>query len=207
MAPIDVEAFDDYLKSVVRLDKKNDKNRKSVVRVIKKLVSGKGVTHKNRPGETFLAGHVLQLSDDLEAIQTQAAEWLPFRKGDPNIKDKGHGWALNHPLMWLIGFKKHLAGDLERAVRDHPEFQAARAATPERATAVLKQLQKRRAKTDAELDTLGNAVAIISRRFPSDEAVQEAAEEAMAKLYNPFDASGRPSKVAKRDRAAFEADF
>ena len=114
MAPIDVEAFDDYLKSVVRLDKKNDKNRKSVVRVIKKLVSGKGVTHKNRPGETFLAGHVLQLSDDLEAIQTQAAEWLPFRKGDPNIKDKGHGWALNHPLMWLIGFKKHLAGDRKR---------------------------------------------------------------------------------------------
>ena len=117
MTPIDVEAFDDYLKSVVRLDKKNDKNRKSVVRVIKKLVSGKGVTHKNRPGETFLAGHVLQLSDDLEAIQTQAAEWLPYRKNDPNCKDKGHGWALNHPLMWLINFKKHLSGEAPPAPR------------------------------------------------------------------------------------------
>lgn len=102
---VDLVAFDSYLRTKV-----GDNNRKAVLRVIKKLVSGKGVTHKSNPAETFLGGHVLQLSDDLESIRKQAAEWLPFRKGDPNIKDKGHGWALNHPLMWLIAFKKHLAG-------------------------------------------------------------------------------------------------
>ena len=31
--------------------------------------------------------------------------WLPFRKGDPNCLDLGHGWALNHPLSWLGKFK------------------------------------------------------------------------------------------------------
>ena len=97
---IQIEAFDAYLAKRV-----SDSNRKSCVRVIKKLASGEGVTHKNKPGETFLGGHVLTLSDDIASIQKQAAVWLPFRKGGLDCLDLGHGWALNHPLMWLGKFK------------------------------------------------------------------------------------------------------
>ena len=101
---IQIEAFDAYLATCV-----SDSNRKSCVRVIKKLVSGEGVTHKNKPGETFLGGHVLTLSDDIASTQKQAAVWLPFRKGGPDCLDLGHGWALNHPLMWLGKFKAWIA--------------------------------------------------------------------------------------------------
>ena len=97
---IQIEAFDAYLAKRV-----SDSNRKSCVRVIKKLASGEGVTHKNKPGETFHGDHVLTLSDDIASIQKQAAVWLPFRKGAPDCLDPGHGWALNHPLMWLGHFK------------------------------------------------------------------------------------------------------
>ena len=97
---INFDHFDAYLAKHV-----SESNRKSCVRVIKKLASGEGVTHKNKPGKTFLGGHTLTLSDDIASIQKQAAVWLPFRKGDPNCLDLGHGWALNHPLSWLGKFK------------------------------------------------------------------------------------------------------
>jgi hypothetical protein len=104
MSNVDVNAFDAYLQPRV-----SDNNRKSILRVAKKLVAGEGITHLARPGEVFYP-HKLTLDDDLEAIQLNAAAWLPFRKG-PMCLDKGHGWALNHPLQWLIHFKNHLRKD------------------------------------------------------------------------------------------------
>jgi len=96
----DLEDINVFLKTTV-----SDSNRAACLRVIKKLTTGQGVKHRNRPGETFLVGHTLVPSDDLEGILTAANSWLPHRKG-PLCLDKGHGWALNHPLQKLILYKK-----------------------------------------------------------------------------------------------------
>ena len=82
-------------------------NLSSCMRVIKKLVSGQGVTHRSKPGEAFLFGHKLSPKDDLEEIRREGNEWLPYRKG-PGCLDKGHGWAINHPLTKLILYRDHV---------------------------------------------------------------------------------------------------
>ena len=82
-------------------------NRMACLRVIKKLVTGKGITHRNKPGEVFLQGYTVTPQDDLEAIRASASAWLPHLKG-VGCLDKGHGWAINHPLTKLIMYKHHL---------------------------------------------------------------------------------------------------
>ena len=79
-------------------------NRKACMRVIRKLASGEGVSHKRKPDETFWEGHRLTLEDDLVQIRKVAAAWLPHRGKE--ALDKGHCWALYHPLGWLIRYKK-----------------------------------------------------------------------------------------------------
>ena len=75
-------------------------------RVIRKLISGEGVKHKAKPGEAFALGRVITPNDDLVALKLEAKEWLPHT--GPNALDKGHGWALAHPIQKLIDFKEHL---------------------------------------------------------------------------------------------------
>ena len=106
------------------------------------------------------------------------------------------------PYAWC-----HADKELKRAIDRHPDVRAARAQTPEEATALLKQIERRRTKNDEELDVLDTAVAIISRRFCSYATVQDAAAEASARLHNPRTKSGRVSAVGKRNRASYEAAF
>ena len=94
-------------------------NRAACMRVIKKLVSGKGVTHRAKPGEAFLVGHEVSPQDDLEALREKANAWLPCQKG-PGCLDKGHGWALNHPLKKLSSYQKHLLAKVKAASRPEP---------------------------------------------------------------------------------------
>ena len=101
----DVEAF---LETRV-----TERNRQRCMRVILNLISGKGETHKAKPGEAFLKGHAVTPSDDLNDLKRRAQEWLPSK--GPNALDKGHGWALNHPIQKLIEFKNHLLGVEEPA--------------------------------------------------------------------------------------------
>jgi hypothetical protein len=108
-----------------------ERNRQRCMRVILNLISGKGETHKAKPGESFLKGHAVAPSDDLDDLKRRAREWLPCKKG-PNCLDTGHGWALNHPIQKLIEFKNHLLGveaPKKRAVkraRDDPIGKIAR---------------------------------------------------------------------------------
>ena len=102
----DLEDVSAYLKTTGM----SDSNLAACMRVIKKLTTGKGVTHRNKPGEAFLVGHAVTPKDNLEALRQQAGMWLPYRKG-PGCLDKGHGWALNHPLQKLILYKEHLLSD------------------------------------------------------------------------------------------------
>lgn len=101
----DLQQFDTFLANRVK-----ERNRKSVLRVARNLVHGKGIKHKNKPGEVWLAGYQVTLADDLELLQEKANQWLPWRKSDPNCLDGGHGWAVNHPLMWMGRYKTHLLG-------------------------------------------------------------------------------------------------
>ena len=79
-------------------------NIANCMRVVKKLVTGVGVTHKNKPGETFFQGHRLTLTEDLEEVRQKANAFLP------RILDGGNGWALNHPIQKLINYKKYILG-------------------------------------------------------------------------------------------------
>ena len=100
----DLAAVDEYLRTRV-----SESNRNSCMKVIARLTSGVGVTHVAKT-DAFMAGTRLTPQDDLEAIRQQAAVWLPYQRGNPNCLDKGHGWALNHPIQKLIQYKKHLLG-------------------------------------------------------------------------------------------------
>ena len=99
--PVDIEAF--------LATRVSESNKKSCMRVIRKLISGEGVTHKAKPNESFLKDTPVRPTDDLEGLRMQAAKWLPHCGKD--ALDKGHGWALNHPMQKLIDYKKHLLGE------------------------------------------------------------------------------------------------
>ena len=101
---VDLESIDAYLKSCAL----SDSNRTKCMRVILNLVTGRGVTHKNK-SDVFLQGRCVTPHDDLEALRTEANEWLPYTRG-PNCLDTSHGWCLNHPIQKLIEYKNHLLG-------------------------------------------------------------------------------------------------
>ena len=128
-----------------------------------------------------------------------------------------HGYLLEHASAELRGDSavvqaalesnpdawRWVDADQKRLLRLRPEVMAARA-TAETATAVLAQLAKRRRPTsDDGLDRLDYAIALIAKRFP---ALQDAAQDASARLHNPWTAAGRWSTAHKRDRAAFECE-
>eukprot|EP00966_Prymnesium_polylepis_P072855 1691836-Prymnesium_polylepis.2 len=83
--------------------KVSDTNRKNCIRVLKKLTTGEGIKHKNKPGEVFMKGYRLDIEDDLVAMRLVAKVWLPY--SGPFKLDKGNGWALNHPLSWFQKYK------------------------------------------------------------------------------------------------------
>ena len=87
----------------------SDSNREKCARVVKKLVNGNGIKHKNRPGSKFCEGRRVTLDDDLEKLRLEAKRWLPYQKNQPNCLDGGHGWALNHPLARLRDFQRSRA--------------------------------------------------------------------------------------------------
>ena len=80
--------------------------------VLLNLISGRGVVHKNKPGETFRKDAPVTPQEDLEKLRTEANEWLPWN--GENRLDKGKGWALNHPISKLIEFKNYRLLGMER---------------------------------------------------------------------------------------------
>ena len=102
---VDLDAFRAFLAA----KGKSATNIESILRVVKKLVTGAGVEHKSKPGEIFKGGEAITLVNDLYRLQAEADEWLPYKKNDPRgCMDKGHGWALNHPIVNLRDFQEHI---------------------------------------------------------------------------------------------------
>ena len=99
-ATFDPAAIEAYLDEGLGI---SSSNRNSVMRVLRKLITGQGVAHTNK-SDVFLAGHRVTPRDDLDAILAQAKEWLP-----PSL-DGGNGYALRHPIQKLIYYKNHLLG-------------------------------------------------------------------------------------------------
>ena len=116
--PINLDDFEQFLRN----HGDSQSNIASVLRVVRKLSNGEGVETPNKPGETFLGGHFLRLSDDLAEIRRRGKEWLPCTGENP--LDKSRGWAIAHPLQKLIKYKAFLSGEVvpparKRAKRGH----------------------------------------------------------------------------------------
>ena len=97
-----LQEFETYLLETQNISKSN---REACMRVVKKLSKGTGIKHKNKPDEVFCKERRICLEDDLEQLRLEAKFWLPYQKSDPTCLDRGHGWALNHPIARLIDFK------------------------------------------------------------------------------------------------------
>lgn len=87
-----------------------------VMTVVNRLVDTCGVTHAARPSQRFCAdgpqpigrthGRPVSLSDDFMELQRKANRWLPH--SGPNKLDRGNGWALNHPIVKLQEYQRHV---------------------------------------------------------------------------------------------------
>ena len=104
----------------------------------------------------------------------------------------------SHPDAWRC-----VDADRKRLLRRRLEVRAARVMDVTAAATLLAQLAKRRPTSDEELDRLDCAIALIARRFP---ALQDAAQDASARLHDPWTTKGRWSFAHKRARAAFERE-
>ena len=141
----DVPEIEAYFKN--RLSEKNIEN---TMRVILNLISGRGVTHKNKPGDAFRLGSPVKPSDDLEKLRADANAWLPCK--GPDCLDKGHGWALNHPITKLIEFKNHHLLGIEPPVAVAKKTTKKRTRDPMEKLQELKKLLDNEAITRVEYD-------------------------------------------------------
>ena len=80
------------------------------------LLSGAGAgAHKSKAGETFREGEPVRPTDDLEALQRRAAQWLPHR--GKHALDKGQAKKINAPVAALYHtLKSALAKSFDEAV-------------------------------------------------------------------------------------------
>ena len=100
----------------------SEQNRRSVIRQVRKLVSGEGVTYSYWPeGVAFRKGEPVTMQSDISAIIEDARDYE-----DQYGEDRGHGWLLNHPLRKLLFYQHYL----DTKARLAPAAKAPAATTP-----------------------------------------------------------------------------
>jgi hypothetical protein len=78
-------------------------NAKSVMRQVRKLVSGEGITYKHWPVETFFYKDTkVDLTFDFGQMHDEAV-----RIEDTHGRDKGNGWLLKHPIRKLELYQEY----------------------------------------------------------------------------------------------------
>jgi len=96
--------FEDYLTEV---DELSEQNRRNVMRQVKKLHMGEGITYESKAygwpdGCYFMKGKEIGPTDDIihlmEIAQTCEDDWG---------QDHGNGWLLRHPLKKLYMFQQY----------------------------------------------------------------------------------------------------
>ena len=106
----DCVAIETYLTERRLSKRRRPCNVRSIMRVLRKLIPGRGVAHKNK-SDVFLEGHCVTPQDDLKAILAWSKEWLP--KLVPKSKSFGRKprvtYALKHPIQKLIDYKNRSA--------------------------------------------------------------------------------------------------
>jgi hypothetical protein len=100
----DMEYFLEHIPQGPRLKTCSAQNVKSVIRQVRKLTSGEGVTYTNwAEGVAFLANQHVSLEEtDFDALLNLAKK---FEK--QHGKDKGNGWLLQHPIKKMLMFKEY----------------------------------------------------------------------------------------------------
>lgn len=103
MLPVeyDLEAVEAFLSQKDTAD-----NVRKCMKKIRKLVSGQGVSHKDRT-DVFMQGIPVVPAHDLEDLRLRANKWLPYTRATGRA-DRTGGWTLNHPLAKLQLYKKEV---------------------------------------------------------------------------------------------------
>jgi hypothetical protein len=83
----------------------SETNGRSVMRQVKKLVRGQGITYKNwEEGIVFYEDEQVNLTFNFEDMFTQARQFEALHG-----KDKGNGWLMQHPITKLQLYKEYRA--------------------------------------------------------------------------------------------------
>ena len=101
-----LDAFDEADFEIFLINELNDSpaNVRTVMRQVRKLVSGAGVHYQGWNEDVVFREHQpVSLEDDLVRITADARDFL-----DQNGRDKSNGWLLNHPLRKLLIYQLHL---------------------------------------------------------------------------------------------------
>ena len=95
--------MDAFIESPV-IKELSEQNRRSVIRQVRKLVSGEGVTYSYWPDNVvFRKGEPVTMQSDISKIIDDARDYE-----DQYGEDRGHGWLLNHPLRKLLLYQHYL---------------------------------------------------------------------------------------------------
>ena len=95
--------MDAFIESPV-IKELSEQNRRSVIRQVRKLVSGEGVTYSYWPDNVvFRKGEPVTMQSDISKIIDDARDYE-----DQYGEDRGHGWLLNHPLRKLLFYQHYL---------------------------------------------------------------------------------------------------
>ena len=82
----------------------SEQNRRSVIKQVRKLVSGEGVTYGYWPDNViFRKDEPVTMQSDISKIIDDARDYE-----DQYGEDRGHGWLLNHPLRKLLFYQHYL---------------------------------------------------------------------------------------------------
>mmetsp|Transcript_16346 Transcript_16346/g.20361 ORF Transcript_16346/g.20361 Transcript_16346/m.20361 type:complete len:316 (+) Transcript_16346:206-1153(+) len=83
----------------------SEANARSVMKQVRLLVSGAGVTyHHWEDGVVFCKGRAILLGDDLEELYDEAQKFE-----DLHGRDLGNGWLLRHPIVKLRNYQAYRA--------------------------------------------------------------------------------------------------
>ena len=89
-------------------------NWQSVMKQVRKLVAGDGITYCNWPaGKYFHRGTKFNLTHDFVALHREAKDFEATHG-----RDKGNGWLLQHPIKKLDLYKEYI--EKKRNERTNP---------------------------------------------------------------------------------------
>jgi len=95
-----LEQFGNFLHKV---DEISSDNQRSVLKQVRKLIAGQGITYHHWPkGTVFAKGVKLTPQHDLESLYEEAVDYE-----DAYGRDLGNGWLMRHPIKKMILYQDY----------------------------------------------------------------------------------------------------